>query len=163
MLISLDNQDAWTRLHDGQFVVYLSSARTDVLLDPSTGALATGTTAIPVFDTLQDALQYAEEAVQRVPTARADLYDHHGRSGDAIRRIYPAALRRRYDPVRRAHRDTWVGSLLLAAFALWAVTFANRSNEHFLVFYIVGMKLLVLGSIFFIRGVGYFLDHRRPN
>ena len=37
---------------------------------------------------------------------------------------------------------------------------ANESDMHFLWFYILGMKLLVLGVILFTRGAGYFLDHR---
>jgi hypothetical protein len=145
---------------EGQFLVYLASARTDVLLDPATGVMATEDTPIPVFDRFEDAVQYAEEAVRRIPTARADVYDHNGRAGDSLRRIYPPALRRRYDPARRARRDAWAGSILLGLFVVWAITLANRSETHFFWFYMGGIKILVLGSIFFIRGIVYFLDQR---
>lgn len=158
--IPLTDQRSWSSIPEGHFPVFLSAVRTDILLDPDTGSPATNSTVIPVLDSLSDALQYAEEAVQRVPTARADIYDHHARAGDPLRRIYPVALRRRYDPLRRARRDTWGGSILLGAFAIWSVFAIGGSNQHFLWFYMVGMKMLVLGSIFFIRGVGYFLDNR---
>ncbi len=144
----------------GQFYVYLANARTDILLDPSTGAIAKESTSIPLFDSFEDAVHYAEEAVQRLPKARADVYDHRGRAGDSLKRIYPEALRRRYDPLRRARREFWAGSVLLILFVGWAITFANRSDSHFLWFYIIGMKLLVLGLTFFLRGAGYLLDHR---
>lgn len=158
--ISLDDHPSWTRLHQGQFVIYLADARTDVLLDPWTGAFAANDTEVPVFDSIDEAAAFGEDAVQRIPTARANVYDHHGRAGDSLRRIYPVSLRRKYDPLRRARRDTWIGGTLLAIFILWACTVANNSNTHFFWFYMMGMKILVLGSIFFIRGVGSLLDHR---
>ena len=145
----------------GQFLVYLADVRTDILLDPQTGAIARQSPRIPTFNSFEDAAEYAEQAVRRFPKARADIYDHTGRAGDSLKRIYPPELRRRYDPRRRARRDTWLGGTLLALFAIWSVTAATRSDMHFLWFYIVGMKLLVVGTVFFVRGVGWFLDNRR--
>jgi len=144
----------------GQFYVYLANPRTDILLDPTTGAIAQEATPVPIFASFEDAVHYAEQAVKRLSEARADIYDHRGRAGDSLKQVYPEALRRRYDPLRRARREFWAGIILLGLFAVWAITFANKSDMHFLWFYILGMKLLVLGLIFVTRGVGYFLGHR---
>ena len=53
------------------------------------------------------------------------------------------AFAERFDPERRARRDTWAGGVLLGAFTIWSIIAAFSSDEHFLWFYI-GMKLLVL-------------------
>jgi hypothetical protein len=146
-------------LPPGQISVFLSDVRTDVLIDCN-GHPADDATAIPVFDGLAKAEAFAEQAVARMPSACASIYDYHGRSGDPLRRVYHESIRRRYDPQRRARRDTWAGGGLLCAFAIWAFIAAFSSDEHFLWFYIIGIKLLVLGAILFVRGVGFLIAQR---
>jgi hypothetical protein len=158
--IQLNDGQGWERLRPGQFVVFLSDARTDVVLD-SDGKLAGDSTCIPVFESMVEAEAHAEQAVERMPSVCAAIYDHRGRSGDPLRRIYHRSIRSRFDPERSARRYAWIGGCLLVAFAIWAVIAAYSTDEHFLWFYILGVKLFVLGAVLFVRGIGFFLDRRR--
>ena len=157
--IRLNDGPAWENLRPGQFVIFLSDLRTDVILNDE-GKPAGEATLVSVFESLAEAKQEAEAEVARVPTACAAIYDHKGRSGDPVRRVYHQSVQRRYDPERRARRDAWAGGSLLVAFIIWSIAAAYSTDEHFLWFYILGMKLLVLGTILFVRGVGFFLGRR---
>lgn len=150
--IQLDDVAAWDRLQPGEFAVFLSNARSDVGLDRR---------AVPVFDSLPEAEAYADQAVSGNVSACASIYDHHGRSSDPLRRVYHSSVRSNFDPERRAKRLTWTGGGFLAAFAIWAVYAATSTEEHFLWFYIVGVKLLTLGTVLFVQGIGYYLGRRR--
>jgi hypothetical protein len=143
----------------GEFVVFLSNWRTDVVVDRD-GRTANDATPIPVFESMSEAETYAEQAVAGMPSVCASIYDHQGRSGDPLRRVYHPSVRRRFDPERNARRSAWAGGCLLFAFAIWAVFAAFSSDTHFLWFYIVGMKLLVLGSVLFVHGMGFFIGRR---
>jgi hypothetical protein len=138
--------------------VFLSDWRTGTLIDEA-GQEAGDRSTAPVFDSLVEAEAYAEQLVAGKPSVCAGIYDHLGRSGDPLRQIYHSSVRARFDPARRARRYVWIGSALLCAFAVWALV-GRRSNEHFLWFYLFGMKFLVLGSILFIRGLAFFIERR---
>ncbi len=157
--IRLDDASAWEALRPGQFVVFLAGARSEILLDRD-GRTADHTTSVPLFDSLDDAERYAEKTVASMANVCGEIYDHHGRSGDPVKRVYPESLRRRFDPERSARRYAWAGGGLLCVFTIWAIVGANRSDLHFLWFYIIGMKLLTLGTILFVRGVGFFIGRR---
>ena len=160
--IELNDRAAWECLSPGQFVVFLSDCRTEVVLDGD-GKPAADSTFVPVFESLPDAETYGEETAARSPAVCAEIYDHLGRSGDPVRRIYHEGVRKRFDPERRARRDAWTGGSLLFAFTIWAIMIwlaRNWSNEHFLWFYIIGMKLLTLGTILFVRGVSYLMAQK---
>jgi hypothetical protein len=158
-LLRLDDAPAWEALREGQAVVFLANARSEILLD-SDGKPANGATSIPVFESIGEAEDYAERTVQRMPTVCAEIYDHRGRGGDPLERVYHESLRKHFDPERRARRYAWTGGCLLGIFAIWAVVAANRSNQHFLWFYLIGVKLLTLGTILFVRGMGFFIERR---
>jgi len=140
-------------------MVFLSDPQSDVLLGVD-GNAAGETTAIPVFENIEEAERHAEQSVARQPSACASIYDYRGRSGDPLKRIYHESLRKRFDPQRSARRSAWVGGCFLGTFVIWAVIAAFSTDEHFLWFYILGMKLLTFGTILFVRGVGYFLGKR---
>jgi hypothetical protein len=150
--IQLNDLPAWDRLHAGEFVVFLSNARSDVGLDRGD---------VPVFDNLPEAEAYAEQAVSGNASVCAAIYDHHGRSGDPVHRVYHASVQHTFDPERRARRLTWTGGGFLLAFAIWAVYAATSTEEHFLWFYIAGVKLLTLGTVLFVQGIGYYLGRRK--
>jgi len=157
--IQLNDAAAWESLLPGQFVVFLSDPHSDVLLGVD-GSTASQATAIPVFENMEDAERYAEQSVARLPSACASIYDHLGRSGDPLKKVYHESIRKQFDPARSARRYAWVGGLFLGAFVIWAVIAAFSTDEHFLWFYILGMKLLTFGTILFVRGLGYFLGKR---
>jgi hypothetical protein len=146
--IELNDGAAWEALRPGEFVVFLANAQTEVGLDK---------TSVPVFENLAEADLYAAEAVSHDPAICAAIYDHRGRAGDPVRRVYHESVRKRFDPERSARRSAWTGGVLLGLFAVWSVIASNATDEHFLWFYIVGVKLLVLGTILFVRGVSFFL------
>ena len=156
--IQLNDGAAWESLGPGHYVVFLSDTRTEITLDESGGA-ASGQTLIPVFESLAQAETYAEQVVSRSPHVAASIYDHHGRAGDPIRQLHHESVRHRFDPVRHARIETWVGGSFLFAFTAWAVV-ANRSEEHFLWFYILGVKLFVLGTVLFVRGVSHLWQRK---
>lgn len=111
---------------------------------------------IPVFQSIQEAEIFAEQGVARAPSLCASIYDHRGRSSDPLRRIYHSSLRRKFDPERSARRSAWTGGAFVLAFAIWAIV-AVGTDERFLWFYILGLKLFTIGTVLFVRGVGYFL------
>lgn len=157
--IQLNDAAAWESLRPGQFVVFLSDPHSDVLLDVE-GSAAGEATAVPVFENMEEAERYAEQSVVRLPSMCASIYDHLGRSGDPLKRVYHESIRKHFDPARSARRSAWVGGCFLGAFVIWAVIAAFSTDEHFLWFYILGMKLLTFGTILFVRGLGYFLGKR---
>ena len=157
--IQLNDAAAWESLSAGHYAVFLSNANSDVLIDGS-GAIASGDTSVAVFDSIEAAEAFAKETVADSREICAAIYDHHGRSGDPLRRVYHEDIQHRFDLQRRARRDSWAGGCLLGAFVIWSVVAAKLSDMHFLWFYIIGMKLLVLGTILFVRGIGYFLGQK---
>ena len=156
--LKINDRRAWESLRPGQYVVFVSNCRTDVVLG-SDGRPADDETSVPVFDDLAAAEEYARRTVEPTPSVCACIYDHQGRSGDPVRRIYHESVRRRFDPVRRARRYAWAGAGFLCAFVIWALI-ASRDNERFLWFYLLGMKLLVVGTVLLVRGIGFFLGRR---
>ena len=148
----------WTTLHPGQYVVFLSNCDTDVLLD-NDGRLANDQTAVPVFDRLADAEEYAARIVRPTPSVCAGIYDYQGRSGDPVLRVYHESARRRFDPERRARRYVWIGACFLCAFFIWWII-GSRTNERFLWFYLLGMKLFTVGTVLLVRGIGFFIGRR---
>ena len=159
--IRLNDPAAWETLRPGQFTVFLADAKSDVLLDGD-GRPAGDTTSIPVFPSMSEAEVHARQVVAGRPRICAEIYNHQGRSGEPVLRVYDESVRRRFDPELRAKRYVQVGGGLLCAFAIWAVIAANRSSEHFLWFYIVGIKLLTLGTVLFVRGIGFFIGRKWP-
>jgi hypothetical protein len=157
--IQLGDSEAWERLQPGQFAVFFSDPRTDVLVDERGGPAGVAT-SVAVFDSLAEAERYAGQIVTSGPVVCAAIYDHHGRAGDPLRRIYHESVRRRFDPQRSARRSAWVGGWFLVAFTVWAWIAAFSTDEHFLWFYILGVKLFILGTVLFVRGIGYFLGNR---
>ena len=160
--IKLDDRSAWDALRPGQYVVFLSDAHTDVVLD-SDGRVAGEAMSVPVFECVADAETYAGQIVLSLPHVCAAIYDHHGRACDPLRRVYHESIRHRFDPERRARIYAWTGGSLLATFTIWAFIAAHKSDEHFLWFYIVGMKLLVLGTVLFVRGMSHIWAEKRTN
>jgi hypothetical protein len=156
--LNLNDGPAWEALREGQYVVFLSDCKTDVLLD-SEGKQAGDQTTVPVFDNLAEAEECATRAVATTPSVCASIYDHHGRSGDPLRCVYHESVRLRYDPERRARRYTWAGAAFLCAFVIWAMI-GRLDDERFLWFYLLGVKLFSVGTILLVRGLSFFLGRR---
>jgi hypothetical protein len=157
--IKISDRPAWDHLCPGQFVVFFKDSRTDVVTD-SAGRPADDFTSVAVFESVADAETYAGNMVALAPTLCAEIYDHLGRGGDPVRRIYDESIRRHFDPERRARRYAWTGGCLLVGFCLWSILAARLSSEHFLWFYIIGIKMLTLGTVLFVRGTSYFIGKR---
>jgi len=157
--IKLGDLPALDHLRPGQLIVFFKDARSDVVTDTA-GRPANECTTVAVFNGVADAEVYANTIVAATPTLCAEIYDHRGRSGEPLRRVYDESLRRRFDPERRARQHTWIGGCLLLAFCLWAILAARLSSEHFLWFYIVGIKIFTLGTVLFVRGMSYFMSKR---
>ena len=136
-------------------MVFLANCNTDVLLDDD-GSLANDGTSIAVFDSLAEAEEYAARVVAPTPSVCVAIYDHRGRSGDPVRRIYHQSVRHKFDSERRARRYAWIGACFLCAFAIWAII-GWRTDERFLWFYLLGMKLFTVGTVLFVRGIAFFL------
>jgi hypothetical protein len=156
--IQLNDGPAWENLRPGQYVVFLSNCDSDVLLN-SDGTPANDQTWVPVFDSLAEAEDYGTRAIQSTPTVCAGIYDHQGRSGDPVLRIYHQSARRRFDPERRARRYAWAGASFLSAFVIWSII-GSRTNERFLWFYLLGIKLFTVGTVLLIRGLSFFIGRR---
>ena len=144
-------------MRPGQFVMLLASCNSDMLLDRD-GSVANGETSVPVFDTLPEAVEFATRSIAPSPSVCACIYDHYGRSGDPVRRIYHESVRHRFDEQIRARRHVWAGPAFSAHLAIWAVI-AWRDNERFLWFYIFGIKLFTVGTVLCVRGSAFSSDN----
>jgi hypothetical protein len=72
-------------------------------------------------------------------------------------------IRHRFDPERRARIYAGTGGCFLGAFTIRALIAAHKSEEYFLWFYIVGTKLLVLGTVLFVRGMSHIWAQKHTN
>jgi hypothetical protein len=148
---------AWNhRMLPGQYALFFHDARTDVMLDEA-GSVVQREDAVAVFESLDGAREYARETVERRPVLRAEIFDSRG---GLVEKIYSETMRRRFDPRRLARRDVQIGGALLAG-AAGTTTYAALGNWQSIWAYIIGTKLLIVGTFIISRGIGWYLDDRR--
>jgi hypothetical protein len=150
---------AWnTRMRQGQYAVFFHDARTDLMLDES-GAPLHQDGSVAVFDTMAAAEEFAHGTIGRLPTVRAEIFDS---SAGMVEKIHSESMERRYDPRRRARHDLQLGVGMVAGAVATAV-YAALGNWQSIWAYIIGTKLLIVGTFIISRGLGWYLDHRRGN
>jgi hypothetical protein len=162
--IHINNPADWERLRPGDFVVFLIDAYTEVVC-ASDGKASSGDETIPVFDSLEAARVHAEAAVESMLRLCAQAFDHRdwdyrGRAGDPVEQVYHKSLRRRFDRRRQAKNECLAGGAMLGCFGVWVI-WGAASDWRFLWFYLIGLKLFIVGSLLTVRGVGWMLGQKK--
>ena len=145
-------------MRPGQFACFLYDTRNDVMVNER-GEPIESSDSVPVFDCVEDARGWVGEVLDRRPHLRADIFDSRGKAAGPVERVYSEPMRKRFDPDKRARRDCLVGGTLLLGAGGIAVL-AALDDWRSIWAYVAGLKCLVLGTIFFVRGAAWRWDQR---
>jgi hypothetical protein len=110
-----------------------------------------------VFGSIESAREFARDTVAKHPRCKAEIFDS---SPGLFETIYGEGQEQKCDPRRIAARDLKIGVPMLAG-AVATATYAALGNWQSIWAYIIGTKLLIVGSFIVSRGLGWFLDQRR--
>jgi hypothetical protein len=150
----------WNGLRNsGQFAVFFHEIRTDVMVDEA-GITMERTGTVAVFGSLEDAREYAQGVVEKRPRQRGEIFAAGVGSGGPEEVVYSKSTGRRFDPRRLARRDVQVASAMLAG-SVGTAVYAAVGGWKSIWAYIIGTKLLVIGSFIMSRGLGWYLEERK--
>lgn len=140
-------------IRPGEYAVFVKSAKHRIARDLEGRAFAPGEESVAVCADLDEAMALANATVARHPELCAEIYDHRGKSGDPVRLIYDPSVRGKYPGSRAyAKREAAWGSVIATA-GVCFVIYDARHDLAWLWGYIVGIKLLLVGFNFLIRGL----------
>jgi len=164
----------WTRLYDpartpghwtaiiraGEYAVFFLSAARRTARDLDGRAFAQGEESVAICSSLDEAIDLANSTVARHPELCAEIYDHHGKSGEPVRLIYDPSVRGKYPGSRPYAKREAAWGLLIVAGGIGFVIYDARHELAWLWGYIVGIKLLLVGGNFLVRGLIGLYEHR---
>ena len=168
-----ETQPVWTKLYDesrtpahwldiirpGEYAVFVLHADSRAPADRDGRDFRAGEASVIIAPHLAAARDFAEKIVAANPKLCCEIYDHHGKSGPPVATVYESSVRGRYEGIEYARRNTAIGVLLLALAAAFIV-YDARHDLVWLWGYIVGLKLLIIGSVFLVRGTAGIIEHR---
>jgi hypothetical protein len=143
----------------GQYAVFAYDARTHVSRGSDGQFTASGEDAVAICPDLAHARDLSDTLVASHPDLCCEIYTHEGKSGDPVQVIYNAAVAGKYTGRPFARREAWQG----AALWLCAAVFIAVDIHHDLAWiwgYVIGVKLLIVGTAFLVRGLVGLYEHR---
>ena len=125
----------WTGLvRAEQFVVFLSDAASGAPLDARSGQLSgPGEANCIVFETLDDAQAFCDATVQRIPSARCEVYAGPGRVESPLLSVLNPARAARLDTTPRAARIRVILAVLLLVGAIPLIYYDTWTQRGVLV------------------------------
>jgi hypothetical protein len=138
-------------IREGQYVVFVFAAKTHI-----------GEPSVALCENLAEAVGVARDVVQSHPDLFCEIYDHHGKSGEPIEVVYHPAERGKYVGRPVAKREAlWGAALCLCASG---VIIADFRHDLALIWgYVIGVKMLIVGVSFLVRGLLGLHEHPRPS
>jgi hypothetical protein len=146
----------WTELvRPGQYAVFLFDARSHAPRGPAGDEAG----AIALCDGLTEALAFARETVAARPAIGCEIYDHEGKAKQPVEVVYNEQVRRKYHSLSWAKRETLGGTVLFFGGASLAAYDAMRGMA-WIWGYIIGLKLMVIGTALLVRGAADWCERR---
>jgi hypothetical protein len=163
----------WIRLYDeartpphwlnvirpGEYCVFVMTADSRAATDGDGMRFRAGEASVMIAADMAEALRFAGTVVKAHPQLCCEVYDHEGKSGEPRETIYDDSVRGRYQGLPLAKREMWIGSAFVAGASIFIVYDALHSLA-WMWGYIVGLKLLVIGTSYLVRGVAGLIEHR---
>ena len=115
--------------------------------------------SIALCDGLSEAINFAKELVGRRPELVCEIYDHEGKSKEALQVIYNPDVRYKYEGLRYSKRQAFWGSLLLACGIAFVVHDFMR-DLTWIWGYAIGAKFMVIGGFRMGQGLVGWYEHR---
>jgi hypothetical protein len=151
----------WTELIEaGQFAVFVFDIRTHVARDADGRFCAAGEVCVAICASLHEAVDCARKVVAPHPELCCEIYDHMGKSGEPLQVVYDPSVEGRHQGRPFARRETVWGSLIF----LSGVGFIVVDLRHDLLWiwgYVIGLKMVIIGCAFLVRGLAGLYEHRR--
>jgi len=167
-----DPQTGWTKLYDesrtpahwldmirpGAYAVFVLQADSRAPADRDGNDFRLGEASAMIAPHLAAAQDFAEKIVTSNPKLCCEIYDDHGKSGPPVATVYDSSVRGHHEGIEYARRNTTIGLLLFALAAVFIV-YDARHDLAWLWGYIVGLKLLIIGSVFLVRGTAGMIEN----
>ena len=157
MVLALVNDPArvpphWRGLvRDGQCALFVFDARSHSARNPD-GGVPAGSASLALFDDLDGATAFASDLVAKRPELCCEIYDYGREYGQPLSTIYNDTFHEKHLGRGLAKRQTAGGALAITAgVALVVIDF--RHDLTWFWGYILGVKLLIIGTTLFINGV----------
>ncbi len=150
----------WTEIiREGEYCLFLLDAADRTPRDSEGRPFSSGDQSVAICRSLAEAVELANTVVARHPELCAQIYDHHGKSGDPLRVIYEPSVRGKYEGRPYAKREAFWG-LLLASCGTGFIVYDARHDLKWMWGYLIGMKLFIVGGSFLVRGLVGLYEHR---
>lgn len=143
----------------GQYAVFAYDARTHVARGPDGLFAPAGEDSVAICEDLTRARDVSERLVASHPDICCEIYTHEGKSGDPVQVIYNSSVAGKYTGRPFARREALQG----AALWLCAAIFIGVDIHHHLAWmwgYVIGLKLLIIGTAFLVRGLVGMYEYR---
>jgi hypothetical protein len=150
----------WTEvIRRGQYAVFLFDIRTHVTRDAEGLFPAGGNPSIAICGDLDEALDFSRGVVARHSDLCAEIYDDTGKSGDPLQVIYDPSVEGRHRGLPVARRETgWGAVVFVCGISLIAVDI--RHDLAWIWGYVLGLKMVIIGTALMIRGFAGLYEHR---
>ena len=152
--------DHWTEIiSDGEYSVFILTAGDRMPRDMEGLPFSSGGESAAICADLDEAVTFANAIVARHPELCAEIYDHEGKSGEPLRIVYEPSVRGKYEGRPYAKRETaWGVTIVCCGIAFIIVDF--RHHLEWIWGYIIGLKLVIIGGSFLVRGLVGLYEHR---
>jgi len=140
--------------------VFVFDIRTHVARDAEGRFSPDGEASVAICDDRNEALECARDVVARHPETCCEIYDHEGKSDEPLQVVYNPAVEGRYRGRPHARRIiAWGSGVFLCGAALIAVDF--RHGLAWIWGYVLGLKMLVVGTGLLVRGLAGLYERRK--
>jgi hypothetical protein len=146
-------------IRSGEYCVFIVGAADHIPRDYAGRPFKDGEAYVQIASDLAEALRFADGVVARHPELCCEIYGDEGKSGEPLRTIYNDAERGKYEGLPLARREALTGSSIVTVGLLLIVYDAKR-DLTWLWGYIIGLKLLIIGGSYLVRGVAGLCEHR---
>lgn len=155
----------WTdSLHPGQLVAFAKRIDSGVPCSPDGEPVDADSATCAVFDALDEARDWCDASVQRVPSVRFDIFDHEGRAHSPLLTIVHPSHRESLEgsatDLRRRTRIAVAliaGGVPLMAFAYWTSGYRDPILPGF-----VGLNMVLIAlRLFWMNQASREIDHTR--
>jgi hypothetical protein len=139
--------------------VFLFDIRTHVARDVEGQFPAGGNVSAAICDDLDEARAFAGGVVARHPELCCEIFDHEGKSGAPLQVVYDPTVQGRCQGRPVARRETaWGVTVFACGVALIAVDL--RHDLAWIWGYVIGLKMVLVGTGLLVRGVSGLCQHR---